>query len=242
MATINIVRLQSELEVLRKELQSAPKGKLAKKGSTFYQLVGDKYQGITKKPELIQQLCRKKYVQVRIGQLEKNLSKSLSAFDSSSPKELIKNLKNPYQSLPLEYFYHGSIADWKDKIRAKNSLNPEQVKYVSAQKGSFRSMAERMIAEMLDSYGIPYHYDSVLNFGYKSVSPDFLIKNPFTGKTYIWEHFGAFNQEKYADSMNDKLSLYMEEGYIPFENFIYTFECHLRNPKRVKELIQQIIL
>jgi len=239
---IEVGRFRRELEAFREELRQAPKGYLVKKGSTFYQVRKERTMGITRKPELIRQLCRKKYLEARIGNLEANFSKSVVDFAVVSPKDLIAGFASAYQSVPLAYFYHPEIERWRNKLFAKNGSYPEQVKYASSPEQYFRSMSERTIAEVLDQYDLPYHYDAVFTLGSKRVSPDFLIKNPFTGETFIWEHFGAFNQEGYANAMNDKLAAYLREGYVPYENLIFTYEGYLRNLRWVKDLVERVIL
>ena len=234
---------QHELDELTEELKNSPEGHLGMKGSYYYQIIKRHQIGITKNTSLIRQLCRKKYLQVRIEQLENNISKPISKFNFSSPKELINLLAKAYQDVPENYFYHPSIKTWQSKPTQQNTINPENAKYTSnGDDIQFRSMSERTIADQLESYGTPYRYDTVVQLGDKQMSPDFIIKNPFTGKTFIWEHFGAFNQEKYADSMNDKIDFYMNHGFTPSENLIITYEYHIRNPHRIQNLIEQLLL
>lgn len=100
-----------------------------------------------------------------------------------------------------------------------------------------------MIANLLEEYNIPYHYEIALQLGTQTKYPDFVIKNPYTGKTIIWEHFGALDQPVYEKNMNDKMQLYQKHGYKAFENLIYTFEFDMMNNQcRLKDLIEQIIL
>jgi len=236
--SVNLYRFRKELDSLKKELEGVPEGHLGRKNSAFYQVFKDNKQlGITKNPELVKGLCRKKYVLARIRHLEQNFSKSKVEFASSPPQELIASFSAAYQIVPLDYFYHPAVKEWAEKSPPKNHFYPEQAKYEG-----FRSMSERTIARILDSYGLLYHYDALVDLGHKRVSPDFIIKNPFTGETFVWEHFGAFNQEKYADAMNDKMDAYLDAGYRPFENLLYTFEWHLRDSQRIRDLVEQVIL
>jgi len=71
---------------------------------------------------------------------------------------------------------------------------------------------------------------------------DLVIKNPWSGKTVIWEHFGAFDKAEYADSMNRKMDTYIKLGYTQSKNLIATYQYHIRNTERIQELIEQIIL
>ena len=232
---------KKELLKIDKELETLPPGHLGKR-KTYYHITKNRQIGISKKPKIIRQLARKKYLLVRKAQLENNISKPLNKFNSATPKELIASLPNAYRNLPESYFWHPSIEAWIANPPKKNTLNPEHAKYNSSNNIQFRSLMERIIAEVLNEYSLPYHYDTVIKIGGEEVSPDFIIKNPFTGETFIWEHFGAFNHEGYADSMNRKMNLYMKNGLTPFKNLIATYAYHIEDTARIKELIEQIIL
>jgi len=231
-----------EIEQIDKELLTLPKGYLVEKRSYYYHVVKEVQTGITKNTELIQQLCRKRYLLVRKKQLENNISAtSVSDLDTRTSKELITALPNAYQTVPISYFYHPSIKAWLAKRQTKNTLYLESAIY-SYNGMNFRSMAERIIAEQLDKNDLLFQYEPRFDLGNKQVSPDFLVKNPFNAKTIIWEHFGALNQEKYADAMNDKMDTYINLGFTPFENLIATYQYHIRKTERIQELIEQIIL
>ena len=160
----------------------------------------------------------------------------------STPKELIASLPNVYKKLPESYFHHPSIEAWIAADPKKNTINLDHAKYNSSNDIQFRSLAERTIAEILAEYGLPYHYDVITKIGGKEVSPDFIIKNPFTGKIYILEHFGAFDKDNYAESMNNKMVRYTKNGFTPFENLISTYEYHIRETQLIRDSIEQIIL
>ena len=243
MKNINFEHCKQELNDLKKEFKNSPEGYLGIKRSNYYYLITKEKQiGITRNKPLIRQLCRKRYLQERIAQLENNISKPISEFDHRTPRELINSLPKAYQTVPDDYFYHPSIAAWKAETYKENTINPENLIYSSNDDMEFRSIAERSIAEQLDNYGLPYRYDTVIKIGGKTVSPDFIIKNPHTGKTFIWEHFGAFHKKEYADYMNNKMHLYMKKGLIPSENLISTYGYHIRVIRRIQKLIEEIIL
>jgi len=237
-----IKKYQNELVQAVEELKKLPVGHLTKKQTYFYHVVKSKEFGITRKPELIQQFCRKKYLLVRKAELEKVLKRPFEKFQLSSPHEIIPKLPKAYQNVPVIYFYHPAVGKWLEKSHRQNTIDLEKAKYIF-DGIAFRSMSERMIAEQLASFELPYKYDTIANFNvYETFSPDFIIKNPFTDKTVVWEHFGAFDKEKYAIHMNDKMDKYLKHGYIENENLIVTFEYHLRDLERIKTLIRKIIL
>jgi len=233
-------KYSSELKVVEEEIESLPEGYLIQKRSYYYHVIKSKQVGITFDTSLIRQLCRKRYLLVRKSQLEHNLiATSFDQVDSRTPQELIAALPKAYQTVPIHYFYHPQVDKWQGRPR-ENDLFPESAIYVY--NGiNFRSMAERQIAEQLDKYGLLYRYEHILHLTDQQVSPDFLIKNPFTNQTIIWEHFGAFNQVKYADDMNDKMDAYLNQGFQPNIDLITTYQYHIRNPDRIRDLIENII-
>lgn len=240
---------KSELATVEKELLTAPPGRLVRrtvKERMFYsQFVDGQSINLTEFPYLIKEHARKKLQSVRAKQLLKNIEiieqVSRKVKDPSIHK-MISELSATYNELPTEYFYHPEIADWVADDYSKNSFKEEDAIYYSTAGTAFRSKSEREIGNILEEYGLPYRYDAVITVGGRRISPDFIIKNPFNGRTFTWEHFGAFNQENYANRMNDKMDLYYRNGYIEGENLIVTFEYHVRRPERIKELIEQIIL
>ena len=233
---------KKQLERIDEELITLPQGHLGRKKNYYQHIIKGEKTGITRNKELIRQLARKAYLLTSKAQLENNISNPLSEFNFSTARELISLLPYAYKDLPESYFYHPSIEGWLAANYKKNTINQEQAEYNSSNDIEFRSLAERTIAEILAEYGLPYFYDVVIRIGGREVSPDFIIKNPFTGETYIWEHFGAFNQEGYEASMNNKMNRYMNNGLIPNENLISTYKYHIQNTQRIRDLIEQIIL
>ena len=235
---------RKELEAIEKELESLPDGYLVKRGMAYTQRVETKEIGITKKPEIIQMLCRKRYLLARKNQLENNLSFLNSApevMDLDKPEMLIAKLPQAYQNLPAKYFYHPDVLKWANQPQKHNPYPAEGGNYYSHKGVALRSKSELIIANLLEEYGLLYHYETTLNFAEKTIYPDFKIKNPYTNKLIIWEHFGALNQPGYEQRMNDKMDAYLTHGYTPGD-LIYTFECHIKKEQRLRNLIENIIL
>ena len=240
---INILEAYlKEIDDMNKEFETLPMGYLVQKKSTYYHVIDRKQVGITKNTALIKQLCRKKYLLIRKVQIETNISAtSPEELDTRTPQELIASLPKAYRTVPVSYFYHPSIEEWLTKPWRKNELYPESAIY-EHNDINFRAMAERIIAEQLDKYGLLYRYDPVYNLGNEQVSPNFLVKNPWNAKTVIWEHFGLLNSDKYAKSMNRKMGIYTELGYTQSKNLIATYQYHIEKVERIQELIEQVIL
>ena len=241
---VELKRHEKKLVLLNTELQKLPTGILIVRNNRYYQRIDGKEVGITKNPTLIRKLCRKKYLLEQVKRLEKNikiLSRPVGNLMKVASDEIIDNLPKFYQNMSVEKFYHSTIADWIAKPYTQNSYKPEDQKYESTKGIKFRSKSELIIANLLEEYNIPYRYEPEMTLKGKRICPDFMIKNPFTAETIIWEHFGALHLPDYEKKMNEKMEWYLTQGLVPFETVIYTFEFDL-NPKRLKSLIENIIL
>jgi len=229
---------QAELAQIDEELRGLPPGRLTKKRKFFYHVYEGKEVGITHNHGLIRQLCRKKLLLTWKRQLESHLS-GKDNVKEMSPNEMIATFSDTYKSNPLDYFYHPDLADFLSKVYPKNSYPSEG--YLSRSGIPMRSKSEVLIANRLEEAGILFRYEPLLKLGNQKLYPDFLIKNPFNGKTVIWEHFGSLNQEGYGQKMNEKMNLYLKHGYIPFETVIYTFEADIKSSQRLRFLIEEVI-
>jgi len=237
---INEAALRKELADIKKELTQFPEGQLYIKNKFYYHRHEGKEKGITRNPDLIRQLARYKYLQIREKQLENNLSQPINKFDHRTPRQLIATLSKAYQTVPESYFYHPSVEQWLANPPRINTLNPENAKYLY-QDIAYRSLSEREIAKKLDENGLLFYCDSRFNVGIAEISPDFYIKNPFNGKIFLWEFFGAFHIPNYGDRMNNKMATYAKMGFTENDNLIATFEHHLRDTNRIQEMIDRII-
>ena len=62
---------------------------------------------------------------------------------------------------------------------------------------------------------VPFRYECALTLGKTVIYPDFTIRDPSSGKTYYWEHFGMMDQPSYAARTFSKLQLYTSFQIIP---------------------------
>lgn len=62
------------------------------------------------------------------------------------------------------------------------------------------------------------------HFGKNCDLPGFTIRDPSSGKTYYWEHFGMMDQPSYAARTFSKLQLYTSFQIIPSIQLITTYE------------------
>ncbi len=78
----------------------------------------------------------------------------------------------------------------------------------------------------------------------KRIYPDFVCLNVKRRKEIVWEHFGMVDNEDYANSMVNKINIYINNGYRFGDNFLMTFETMIYpiNMQVVNSLIEEVIL
>ena len=97
--------------------------------------------------------------------------------------------------------------------------------YRSLKDERMRSKSEVIIANLLNSLGIPYKYECPLTLKDGAVIyPDFTILNKRTREVIIFEHLGKLGEERYAAKNIKKINSYLLEGYIPGINLILSYE------------------
>jgi len=236
---------RKQLKKIDEELQTLPAGRLVKRGKLYCHSIDRKEVGITYDTELIAKLSRKKY----LLNLKKRLDKYVFILSQCErrlkpiaiPTEIIRSLTPTYQGQPASHFFHPSTSNWLAEHYQTNPFPPDGQTYTTENGIVVRSKSEFIIATILERYNIPYRYDAALCLGGQIKYPDFIILNPYNGKTIIWEHFGGLDFPKYKNKMNEKMVLYKNAGYVPFETLIYTFECDI-DIHNIQDLIENIIL
>ena len=235
---------KERLDSFSEEFKKLPTGHLVKRKNLYWHVINKKEVGITKNADLIQKLCRKKYIMTSKRKLKKNisiLSYPISKLDIATREEIIRSLPKSYQGVPKSYFYHSSIKDWLAEPYQKNPMPIKDG--IKSEKGMiFRTKSEFMIASVLDKYDIPYRYEAAFTLDGQTKYPDFIIKHPYTGELIIWEHFGGLHYPGYMQKMWDKVNLYMKHGYIPFKNLICTFEDEVKDISRLHRFVENLIL
>jgi len=177
------------------------------------------------------------------------ISRFLNDFYSikSQPLE-IDGLSSGFRQL---LFCDEALPDMKDELRewqsapyTRNPYHPEGLTIRAAGNIFVRSKSEAFIASALTQHAIPYRYECGLEIGHTMYYPDFTIRHPVSGQTYLWEHFGLVDKPAYLENMLSKLRAYTAAGYVPFDSLIMTFETSERplSFSLVENLIQYYFL
>ncbi len=88
-----------------------------------------------------------------------------------------------------------------------------------------RSKSEKILADKLKSMGIPYLYERPLFLSQLGhVHPDFTLLDIQERCIVFHEHFGRMDKPSYVSRSLNKIECYIEDGYLPGEKLLFTFE------------------
>lgn len=164
-------------------------------------------------------------------------SESSVFLQQSSRRCLIKPLVS--EMTDEEYKEKWQSVEYKGKQKREDGI------YIKTNRGDLvRSKSECLIANKLDSMGIPYRYEyphilkATKNILKKNPDgkthidssqckiifyPDFTILGPGRHEIII-EHFGMMDNPDYSKRVVQKMNIYAQNGYFPGDNFLATYE------------------
>lgn len=184
-------------------------------------------KGITKRPDLIGKLARKKYLEKSIEILTeetRRLEKFLQRYTEPTASHILGKLPDSYRTLPEEMFFPEREAERRQAERPyrQNTKNLQEKKHITSRGLRVRSKSELLIAEKLYEYGIPFRYDALIGNALHTLSPDFMFS--VDGHIWYWEHCGMMGAPAYRARNEWKLAVYREMGIFPWKNLIVTYD------------------
>ncbi|MCR5584772.1 MAG: hypothetical protein K6F63_04975 [Lachnospiraceae bacterium] len=168
-------------------------------------------------------------------QVQKILEKQLGILDAFLNKYDIESINKFYDGMPFGRKILVSpiiepdenyVKKWLNAHSGEQNSYPGEGEIITSTGIYVRSKSEKIIAELLDKYRIPYRYECgiTLNNG-KVVYPDFTVLNVRLRKTIYWEHLGLIGYDEYAYKNLQKINEYERAGYELGNNLIITMEC-----------------
>ena len=214
----------------------------------------DKALGIRQYMGTAQEKTIRKYIQKdyeltlnkKLMELQKRLQKFVSVYDINEITDVYDNLPEGRKKyvVPLIESDDMYIERWLEQHPGNQNTYPQKGLYQTNHGEMVRSKSEKIIADALAKYKVPYQYESMLELGYSTVYPDFVALNLRTRKTIYWEHLGMTSDIEYAVKNFKKIQDYEKYGYWQGRDLIITIES-LEEPidvKLVEEKIREFLL
>lgn len=253
------------LRSINEYLKHAPEGGLKiqqRLGNTYYyqQQKSDETSAyikhyISKKDEeLAKTLAQKGYYTKVRPVLEKNLhalEEFVNTYDEDAIDRVYDTLMDTKRNLvnPVRISAKEQLRRWNAESYEPYEKYPENLRYETEKGEMVRSKSEVIIANILYQYrkDLLYKYERPLEVmiagKVQTMHPDFTILNLHTGIICYWEHAGRMDDPRYSNEFVRKMNTYIENGIIPGEDVIVTYETmnYPLNIHNVKLLVKHII-
>ena len=178
--------------------------------------------------------------------LQKRLQKFISVYNINEITDAYDNLSEGRKKyvVPLIESDDMYTERWLEQHPGNQNTFPEKGLYQTNRGEMVRSKSEKIIADALAKYKVPYQYEPMLELGYSTVYPDFVALNLRTRKTVYWEHLGMTSDIEYAVKNFKKIQAYEKNGYWQGRDLITTMESSDEpiDVKLVEEKIREFLL
>ena len=234
-------QLQELFDKLSAQLRTAPEGKLeisSRKGYDQYYLCENDKERSRKKRQYIRMedkalagaIAQRDYARRLLHEVEKRLKTIRAArkvYGSTAPENVLLSYTKARQKLisPMILTDEEYIRQWLAE-EYQGRFFAEETPEIYTNKGErVRSKSEKIIADALERYAIPYKYEDPLMFSDGVLMyPDFRVLNVDRRKEYIWEHLGMMDSDAYVSNTVDKINRYIRDGFLPGKKLILTME------------------
>ena len=196
-------------------------------------LIAQREYDLRVKAELVKQ---KKSIEGILKNYDVGAIANIYAKTCDAKRELISPIIQPDESF---------VAEWQKEHKGGLNPYPSQGKYMTNNGEMVRSKSEKIIADMLDKYGVPYTYEPVIVLkNGKKAYPDFAVLNIRTRKTMYWEHLGMITDGEYASANWDKIKKYDKSGIKMWEKLIVSMESDVEplDVSEIKEKIEEYLI
>lgn len=224
------------------KLSNAPTGNLKclNKGNYQQYYVNGKY---VKKSnmEYVKKLAERDYYKKLLPALREKIDvldkiSELMNYDFDKPGAIYNNLCPGRKQIvtPALITNETFLENWQNEPYDHWKITDEDVRgnFITLNGERVRSKSEKMIADELTKYGIPYRYEYPLkilnNSRLITLRPDFIVISPVTLKEFIIEHLGLLDHESYYNRNLDKLGIYEQNGYLLGKNLLIFHETSNR--------------
>lgn len=213
----------------------------------FTEKISDREYGIMRDREKIRRLARKRFLEKAVADGEiccQLLAETIARLKSYKDREVFPEGWEQVPELQAARFSARELL-WLSTSASSNQMEPEKLIYMTRAGISVRSKSERLIADKLAEYALPFRYEARYeNYAHGEsfvAYPDFTILRA-DGREVVWEHFGLMNDGEYAAKTVRKIIDYQRGGCSLARDLICTFEEDIKDPQALDQIIQRFLL
>ena len=249
--------LKSNVNTIKSRLKTYQKGNLKikrVKNKTYY-CIADENSGKQRyisasNMKDAQNIAQRDYEQSYL----KIATKEISDIEKLLAKKYSDSAKNCYSGInegrkklimPFEMSDEDFAKQWLDvPYKSKDFLENDTTEYYTDKGERVRSKSEIIIANMLNTFDIPYKYECPLRLGNILVYPDFTILDVNERREKYLEHFGMMGDSRYVENMMLKVNTYEKNGIYIGDMLLCVFESDKRslNVNVLRNKIKALIL
>lgn len=184
----------------------------------------------TKQFKIAKKIAQRDYEKIvnkKLNVLHGRLKRFLSGYDIDDIGKVYEKMHPARKELLVPFVEpdEAFIQRWLEENPDHQNNYYGEGKIATSDGGYVRSKSERIIADLLDKYHVPYRYEPRLELaGRHIVYPDFMVLNVRKRKTIYWEHLGLLSEFDYAKKNFSKINDYEEGGIMLGQSLIITME------------------
>lgn len=167
----------------------------------------------------------------KVKEMRKTLEHFLQKYDETALTGVYDGMSQGRKNLitPLVLSDQQAIEKWRLEHPGNQNEVPRAETYETQRGELVRSKSEKILADLFNSMGIPYIYETRLRLKNKEICPDFMLFNVKTRKSAYWEHFGRLDKPDYAIKNYVRISDYERSGYLLGEDVFFSMELDGRS-------------
>ncbi|MBR4023844.1 MAG: hypothetical protein IKI86_01035 [Firmicutes bacterium] len=155
------------------------------------------------------------------------------SFTDYCDREVVARVKSKYPGMDTDLIYNvlddlnnnvKDLSDWAKQPYKQFSYKEEGKIHTTSRGLKVRSKSELALCELFYELGIEFRYEEEMILGGKAFGPDFTIRRKSDGKIFYWEHCGMMDDPDYRKRNAEKLAAYEENGIVPWDNLIITYD------------------
>lgn len=219
----------------RLKLASLPAGKLTAtqhKGKNYYKRRYDgKYEYVgTDTSDIVKNLKLRKYLEESISVIENNrslLEPLCACFRPLDPAHIITALPQAYRPADGEIYdnpYYVDYRRWENSPYVKDERFDRFMTFETEKGHMVSSLSEAVIADMLFSRGISYHYREQIQVCDTILYPSFCVGVKSDSRFKIIDHCGDISGPECLSTFLFKLKSFVSAGFIPWKDVFFTFD------------------